>query len=108
MIYTWNYLDEFISGALASIEKASSSSWKRNDDRGGWTLSFVLPGVKKEEVDVTSGPGWSRVKHPNGSLRIMLPKDSDHESIEAKLDLGVFEMFIGDIKQSGTRKIKVQ
>lgn len=92
----------------STIDNSPSPKWKRDDERGGWGLSFILPGIKKEDVDVTSGPGWARVKHPNASLRISLPKDSDHEAIEAKLDLGIFELFAPDVKASGIRTIKVQ
>lgn len=108
MVYTWSYLDEWINAALNSVDRDYSAKWRRDDERGGWGLSFVLPGIKKEDVDVTSGHGWARVKHPNASLRISLPKDSDHEAIEAKLDLGIFELFAPDVKASGTRTIKVQ
>ena len=108
MLYTWSYLDDWFNGALNAIDKEFSPKWKRDDEKSGWRLSFLLPGVKKEEVEVTSGHGWSRVKHPNGSLRISLPKDVDHEALEAKLDLGVFELFAPDVKSTGTRTIKVQ
>jgi HSP20 family molecular chaperone IbpA len=108
MINTWSYFDDWINNALGTLDREFSPKWRRDDERGGWKLSFILPGVKKEDVDVTAGPGWSRVKHPNGSLRISLPKDIDHEGISAKLDLGIFELFVPDVKATGERKVKVQ
>jgi len=108
MLYSWSYFDDWINNALESIEKEFSPKWKRDDDRGGWKISFLLPGIEKEKVEVTSGKGWSKVKHPNGSLKISLPRDADHEKISAKLDLGIFELFAPDMEPAEERKIKVQ
>lgn len=106
MTYAWRHFDEWINEAFDLVEKEFSPRWKREEDASGWKLSFVLPGVKKEEVEVTSGHGWARVKYPNGSVRISLPKDSDHESLSAKLDLGILELMISEAK-SGVKNIKV-
>lgn len=107
MIYTWRYFDEWINEALDSVEKEFSPRWKKEED-SGWKMSFILPGIKREEVEVTSGNGWARVRHPNGSFRISLPKESDHETLTAKLDLGILELSVNESRSSGTRTIKVQ
>lgn len=107
MLYKW-YLSDLVNEVFNGIEKDYSTSWKRVEEEGGWKLSLIMPGIKKEDVEVTSGPGWSRVKYPNGNLKVSLPRDSDHEAIRAKLDLGILELFVPDQKQSGTRTIKVQ
>lgn len=108
MIYSWRYLDDWINETLGTVEREFSHRWKRDDDSSGWRMSFVLPGVKKEDVEVTSDHGWSRIKHPNGSMRVSLPRDSDHESMTAKLDLGILELFVSDAKTQGKRTVKVQ
>jgi HSP20 family molecular chaperone IbpA len=107
MLYTWRYFDDLINEALDSVEREFSPRWKRGEE-SEWKMSFVLPGIKKEEVELTSGNGWARVKHPSGSFRVSLPKDSDHETLPAKLDLGILELSISETRPSGTRTIRVQ
>jgi hypothetical protein len=108
MLYAWKYIDNVLSDAFDSIERDAHSRWKRDDEFGGWKLSILLAGVKKEDVEVTMMNGFARVKHPNGSFRIPLPKDSAHDTLEAKLDLGILELNIKDSKETGTRVVKIQ
>lgn len=108
MIYTWSYFNDWINEALDSVEKEFSPRWKRDDTDSGWRVSFILPGVKKEDVEVTSDHGVARVKHPKGTLRISLPRETDHELLEARLDLGIFELFAPDAKPSGLKTIRVK
>lgn len=108
MIYSWRYFDEWINEALGTVEREFSPKWKRTDDSSEWNMSLVLPGVKKEEIEITTDHGWLKLKHPKGSLRIFLPRDSDHETLQAKLDLGILELSIREMKASGTRTVKIQ
>lgn len=108
MIYSWRYFDEWLNESIGATERESSTKWKRDDDSLTWNLSFVLPGIKKEDVEITADHGWARIKHPNGSLRISLPRDSDHDSLTARLDLGILELSVLESKASGKRIVKIQ
>lgn len=108
MVYTWRYLDEWINEALGSAEKEFSHRWKRIDDTDTWKISFVIPGVKREEIEITSSNGWARIKYPNASFRVSLPKELDHETLQAKLDLGILELTVSESRSSGMKTIKVQ
>lgn len=108
MTYTWSYFNDWINEALDTLDRELSPRWKRDDSESGWKVSFLLPGVKKEDVEVTSDHGIARIKYPKGTLRISLPRDVDHELLEAKLDLGIFELFAPDSKRSGSKTIRVK
>lgn len=108
MLYTWNYLDDLFTGALKSIDTDFSARWKRGESDEKWKLSITLPGIKKEDIDITTVEGWARVKYPNGSLRIGIPRDADHETLEASLDLGILELEVHEKKTSRSRTVKIK
>lgn len=108
MLHTWNNLDDLFIGALRDLNHDFSVKWKRDSSGEKWRLPITLPGVKRDDIELTTVEGWAKIKHPNGTLKVGIPKDADHETLEASLDLGILELEVSEKKTSGARTVKIK
>lgn len=111
----FNRLDELFELANHNSAAHSKTDIRKTDE--GYLLEILLPGFKKEEVQVhTEGndliieANTERVlpKFLNTKIRKTFQvEDLDHESISAKLEAGVLSLEFSSIKQKNAKNIKV-
>ena len=117
--------DAFFSDANTNYEFRPSVDIKETED--AFTLSFDVPGLKKDEVDielhenslVVSGErktetdddqkNYHRVERTYGKFKrvFSLPNTIDSEKIDAKLEDGVLSLVVGKKAETKPKKIKL-
>jgi HSP20 family protein len=119
-----------VLGANRPVQKVESFTPAVNErvDEKGYYLEIDLPGVKKENIDISlndgvlvvSGerklekkeekPNYTRIESFFGRFEraFKLPPDADSDNIEAKYEDGVLKIFIPKKQKPAGKKIEVK
>ena len=105
--------DDDLLGLNSSFFTDSSPTGTIKEEKDKWLLAVDLPGVKKEDLTLTTHKQvlhlkWSR-KGAKHAVKYTLPLNSSEKAVEASLENGVLEVQIPKLnKDADERTIKIK
>ncbi len=116
-----------VNRPVQKVESFTPAVNERVDDKG-YYLEIDLPGVKKENIDISvndgvlvvsgerklekkeEGPNYTRIESFFGRFEraFKLPADADTDNIDAKYEDGVLKIFIPKKQKPAGKKIEVK